>query len=797
MQLAQYEAAAGRLLIGVEAPGEPSAADAMAAQAMGTKLGASRVHTVSDDMVGAEAVGDAIAAIRSAGLTIPADADADIVASPSEAAPPAVAPLPRAEVSTSVVPAMAQAVLVFGSECAVISAKMTLRSGGTRIDMEVLLAEAKREVSEEAAEAVALMEAGGLLPMKQALPLIRSVMSHEPAPYIFSGFPRMAAHVKTLEEDVGKLALAVASGDVSAAADTSLRNFFSKNETHVCDAADVDVVLDTMARAGLQFTRSAAAPVAEEAAEEVVEVSEQASVATIERHVQIQQPVDDAPKPASRPSTSAVTKGQSVLVVGSLFAATSAALAQRSGGTLIDMEVLLAAANELAASESNEEAAAFLQLIQSGGIMAPKHYMPMIELVLARRPAPYIFSGFPRMPPHVKTLEELVGKLALAVTAGDVLAAADTGLRNFFSTHGVSVVGTSSEADEEVGLALDAMALAGVRFKRVAQPGRPITRPSSSKGGKGSRGAAPPSEKEPPTAALPIDEFASMGNAMRNERPTSAAGGRGLEGVSEWRTVAPPEAGPVRRQRAGNDPGGGGREFYAQKAGRAQKTAPDVAVHKRQMEMQEKLGLIPMAPAPRMRNAPATAADGLPTAWGSRDEMPGRRPSPKRPGGGRRLRPDSAPVSSPRSGVRSSRSNGLGFFPGSEEGEGTFSSPYLSEGLWPLNNQTQHRFAAQYACDARLQQVHLIYGQYIGQPRPAPSFFNANRRFAGVGPILVGDYFPMPASPEVVPDSRIKRSRPGSAKHRRAAPPYPPPPPLPPPPVPPPPTRPGRAAGTP
>ena len=82
------------------------------------------------------------------------------------------------------------------------------------------------------------------------------------------------------------------------------------------------------------------------------------------------------------------------------------------------------------------------------------------------------------------------------------------------------------------------------------------------------------------------------------------------------------------------------------------------------------------------------------------------------------------------------------------------------------------RFAHAYAHNVRLQEIHSIYGQFIGPPRPAPQNPNAslrhpaNRMAGGYGTILVGDYFPMPSSPTAQPRQRPRSAY--STTHRRA-----------------------------
>ena len=129
------------------------------------------------------------------------------------------------------------------------------------------------------------------------------------------------------------------------------------------------------------------------------------------------------------------------------------------------------------------------------------------------------------------------------------------------------------------------------------------------------------------------------------------------------------------------------------------------------------------------------------------------RPSPKRAGSaGRRRRPGSAPSSMHASARPASGDQVRDYESSSLSQGGQYLSTLGTNGLWPTGTYTRTaRFATQYARDTRLQQIHLIYGQFLGQPhRPAP---RADRADAGrpvathCGAILVGDFFPMPTSP--------------------------------------------------
>ena len=86
--------------------------------------------------------------------------------------------------------------------------------------------------------------------------------------------------------------------------------------------------------------------------------------------------------------------------------------------------------------------------------------------------------------------------------------------------------------------------------------------------------------------------------------------------------------------------------------------------------------------------------------------------------------------------------------------------PYALSGALAVYNELvpsslKPRYAHLYTTNARLQQVHSIYGQFLGQPRPS-----RNHPVGGHGAILVGDYFQMPMSPAQKPRGPTYRRAP-------------------------------------
>ena len=156
-------------------------------------------------------------------------------------------------------------------------------------------------------------------------------------------------------------------------------------------------------------------------------------------------------------------------------------VAQGSGGTLIDLPMLIAEAEAEEAggtTSTSEAAAALLRVARCRGLMAPKIYMPVLESVLMSRPAPFVFSGFPRMASHVKQLEGMVGRLVLAVEAGDAFGAEEK-LSAFLAARQTRVLTADCMAEDaianDVEAVLDAMEDADVRFTRVPPPSPPAS----------------------------------------------------------------------------------------------------------------------------------------------------------------------------------------------------------------------------------------------------------------------------------------------------------------------------------
>ena len=168
--------------------------------------------------------------------------------------------------------------LIYGDAGERVGAEVAGRSGGTLIDLAMLLEFARREESDEAGAFVAAAERGEAVTLELALPMVRLVQLRSPPPYVFCGFPRGPAQVKALESAVGKLALAAIVGGVTSADDASLHAFFATNASRTCDVGDADGVLASMEQAGMRFLRRNRVPGAAGAHEAVAMEEEECSL---------------------------------------------------------------------------------------------------------------------------------------------------------------------------------------------------------------------------------------------------------------------------------------------------------------------------------------------------------------------------------------------------------------------------------------------------------------------------------------------------------------------------------------
>ena len=507
------------------------------------------------------------------------------------------------------------------------------------------------------------------------------------------------------------------------------------------------------------------------------------------------------------------TDGQMVLVFGADCDAVSAAVAQRSGGSVFDMRSLL----EFAEGETSEAAGELLATSSSGGVPSFKATVPVLRRALEVKAAPFVFSGFPRMASHVKQLQSEFGSLGLAVAAGDVSGGADAGLSKFMAKGGISVHESPSSSDEEVTRVLDAMTRAGVAWSTPAvvtksptskaargasrSPKRSaVPRPPSAAGaggqhagdscesssaqksvGQGAPPRSPPRAPRPPPAAA---SNARPGSAAR-ARPGSAARAR----PGSAARARPGSASLVRPGNTSHAPTRGTSTQSASRVHHPTSAADGIAARREQLD----------ARASALREGQLGHSLDHPDGdqsprevWGSNDlhtgPPPGHQPnamragSPKaRPPSVRRARPGSAPASGVRSdSAERQRSRSppptwteeAGSPPGSPTGgmPQLLSQFYYGGEVHPIGSTIAPRFAGRYARDTRLQQIHSIYGQFLGPARVAPTRATAPphvhgmggpKRPGGFGAILVGDFFPMPSPP------RPWRAAPSHPAHRR------------------------------
>ena len=378
------------------------------------------------------------------------------------------------------------------------------------------------------------------------------------------------------------------------------------------------------------------------------------------------------------------------------------------------------------------------------------------------------------MPSQIKQVEAEAGSIALAAQRRRN-AATDNGLKQYFLGKNVPVKEAVSSGSAEVGMLLDAMAAAGIVFKRrPSSGGRPVARPNSAKP---TAGGGRPGSAKPAAAADASSQPPSL-IALTEPSPSDAEADAELlaPAACDWGMT---DTAPLVPKRSPPRPGSG---HHSKRPGSAavsktsglevpmgplETKATEMLRRRRDLEIkaerlrQERLhggsGHHREAPGPPS----VAAAFGIGSGSGSHLHSPKRAPP-----GARRLRPGSAPGS-----IHSSQqpmSNDVRDY-GSPPGSPIVLDDDGNPVAIPMP-VSRPQFAHQYARNARLQQIHMIYGQYLGHPHrnnaPATPHASGGHLAGGYGTILVGDYFPMPASPGVY----APRRPPSAARMRSAAP---------------------------
>ena len=469
-------------------------------------------------------------------------------------------------------------------------------------------------------------------------------------------------------------------------------------------------------------------------------------------------PPPPPPPRSSQPadaSSGLVGEGRTVLVFGEGASALSAALGKRCGGTMLDLPTLSALAEE----DPSAEGEALLASQASGALPGLKVVLPLLRRTMASRNAPFVLNGYPRMGKQVADMEASVGRVSLCVHTGE-MSATDANLAKWLSKEGKVLHSAAGNAEADVAGVLDAMRAAGIAFS----PMDAATIAAREAAAGSTPEEAPRVPSPPPVPPRPT----------RPPRPQSAARQRPppIEPVPATLTPAQLDAlraelVPKRVQLAEPPPLDAtlppqprGPEDFNQTELRARRV---ILEQRAEYLRRERLGRAD--PRSEIGSA-ADMDDGSRSRHGSGDQERRRGAnSPKRG----RARPHSAPAQHVKMVL-------------SADGTAQLLGPHPpSDGpaLWPHASMQHERkvlFAKHYATNARLQQVHRIYGQYLGAATVRPAAPRIILVDAGHGCT-----FPVPKSLPVGAMRPAPRPpRPSSARSIAASPSVraPPPPPL-------------------
>ena len=471
-------------------------------------------------------------------------------------------------------------------------------------------------------------------------------------------------------------------------------------------------------------------------------------------------PPPPPPPRSSQPadaSSDLLGEGRTVLVFGEGASALSAALGKRCGGTMLDLPTLSALAEE----DPSAEGEALLASQASGALPGLKVVLPLLRRTMASRNAPFVLNGYPRMGKQVADMEAAVGRVSLCVHTGE-MSATDANLAKWLSKEGKVLHSAAGSAEADVAGVLDAMRAAGIAFSPVDAATIAAREAATATAAE----EAPRVPSPPPATAMAAEEAPRVPSPppvpprpSRPPRPHSAARQRPPPVGPVPATLTPAEFDELRAELvpkrvqlaepppldATLPPQHRGPDDFNQTELRARRV---ILEQRAEYLRRERLGHAD--PRSEIGSA-ADLDDGRRLGHGSGHQQRRRGASSPKRG---HARPHSAPAHHVKKVL-------------SADGTAQLLGPHPpSDGpaLWPHAGTQQERkvlFAKHYATNARLQQVHRIYGQYLGAATARPTAPRIILVDAGHGCT-----FPVPHSLPVEAMRPAPRPpRPSSARH--------------------------------
>ena len=138
---------------------------------------------------------------------------------------------------------------------------LALRTGGTVLSTQALVAAEMASSSDDGGQLQALQSSGKIAPVAMMVKLLLRAMGSSRAPYVLSDFPRMAAQLKQLEASVGAVACFVQlPGALDRPVEAMVSRLRESGRVHQLEAADATEAATVLQSFGLWVGGGAAAP---------------------------------------------------------------------------------------------------------------------------------------------------------------------------------------------------------------------------------------------------------------------------------------------------------------------------------------------------------------------------------------------------------------------------------------------------------------------------------------------------------------------------------------------------------